>query len=309
MTVAATTDVRPSNRWWYAALAGLLAVSITLQVVRDRGWEPYYPDDPMMWIQSGPLVSRLALGFDAVVADVYWMRAVIYYGDQHRAEGRRSYALLYPLLALVTTLDPHFRVAYRLGAIFLSEGYPDGPGRPDLSIQLLERAIENDDGRWEYFQDIGFVHYWWLRDFKAAAQWFARGAERPNAPDWLRPLAATTLAYGGDRNSSRLLWRQLFDATDSPWLRQNAAHRLQQLDTMDAIDTLNQIAGRFTARKGRPPGDWRELIVAERLRGMPLDPSGKAFVLDPATGRVDLAHDSPLWPLPTAEGAAGSPPR
>lgn len=308
MTAAATPNVRPSNRWLFAAIAGLLAVSIALQVVRDRGWEPYHPEDPTMWIRSGPLVSRLALGFDALVADVYWIRAVLYFGARHRVEGRRSYALLYPLLDLVTTLDPHFRVAYRLGGIFLSDAYPDGPGRPDLAIKLLQRAIEKDADRWDYYHDIGFVYYWWLHDYKAAADWFARGAERPNAADWLKPLAATTLAVGGDRSSSRLLWRQLLESTDTGWLRANAQHRLQQLDTLDVIDALNQISDRFMGREKRPPRDWTELVVAERLRGVPLDSSGIPFVLDPATGRVDVAHESPMWPLPTEDRAGGSPP-
>ena len=32
-----------SNRWLYAAIALLLALSVSVQVVRDRGWAPYEP--------------------------------------------------------------------------------------------------------------------------------------------------------------------------------------------------------------------------------------------------------------------------
>ena len=99
----------------------------------------------------------------------------------------------------MTSLDPHFKVAYRFGAIFLAEPYPGGPGRPDHAIALLERGIERDDGRWEYMEDIGFVYYWWLTDFQQAAEWFKRAGEQPGAPTWLAPLAATTLAQGGNR--------------------------------------------------------------------------------------------------------------
>ena len=34
---------------------------------------------------------------------------------------------------MATGLDPYFNIAYRFGAIFLSESKPDGPGRPDLA--------------------------------------------------------------------------------------------------------------------------------------------------------------------------------
>ena len=302
------------------AAGTLLAAAGALQAIRERRFAPAVGAEAALYLTSGATVSRLTRGYNALAADLYWIRAIQHYGRNKVRVGRAvptgasatqatDYQLLYPLLDLTTTLDPHFNIAYRFGAVFLAEPPPGGPGQSDQAIALLAKGLQAQPDKWEYMQDIGFVHYWWLRDFKTAAQWFARAAERPNAAEWLRPLSATTLAYGGDRNSSRLLWRQRFEATDSPWLRENAAHRLQQLDTMDAIDTLNQIAGRFTARQGRPPSDWRELIVAERLRGIPLDPSGKAFVLDPATGRVDLAGDSPLRPLPTAEEAAGSPPR
>ena len=75
-----------------------------------------------------------------------------------------EYELLQPLLDLTTTLDPFFTVAYRFGAIFLSEVPPGGPGRPDQAIALLEKGIAAQPGKWQYFHDIAFVHYWQLRD-------------------------------------------------------------------------------------------------------------------------------------------------
>ena len=306
---AGAVGVRPSNRWLYAAIALLLAVTVALQVVRDRGWAPFVPKNPTLWLQSGPVAIRLALGFRNLVADAYWMRAVVYYGGKRRANAQapaatENFAQLYPLLDLVTSLDPNFRVAYRFGAIFLTEAYPSGPGRPDLAIALLQRGVAHDPARWEYMEDIGFVYYWWLKDYHQAAEWFQRAGERPGAPAWLAPLAATTLAQGGDRRSSRLLWMQLLQNTDVEWLRRNARIRLQQLDAMDAIDELNRRVERFIARERRPPRDWREFGIAEGLRGIPLDPAGTPYQLDGATGRVGLARQSALWPLPSEDAAA-----
>ena len=202
------------------------------------------------------------------------------------------------MLDLVTTLDPRFTVAYRFGAIFLTEAYPNGPGRPDQSIALLERGIEQDGGRWEYMHDIGFIYYWWLKDYAKAAEWFDRAGKAPGAPTWLAPMAATTLAVGGDRQSSRTLWRQLMESSDIDWIRSNAERRLLQLDAMDMIDQLNVIADRYEAREGHVAQSWQTLVAAERLRGVPLDPAGTPFVINPTTGRIGLAPDSPLAPLP-----------
>ncbi|MDP2053518.1 MAG: hypothetical protein Q8L75_07785 [Acidobacteriota bacterium] len=299
---------RPSSRLLVAAIVGLLAAATAVQVVRDRGWQSYQPVTPVLWFQSGPLLKRASLGFENLVADVYWMRAVIYYGSARLAEGeRRDYGLLDPLLNFVTTLDPRFKVAYRFGAIFLTEGYPRGPGRPDRAIALLQRGAEASPEAWEYMHDIGFVYYWWLRDYTEAGRWFDRAGRLPDAPRWLAPLAATTLAQGGDRESARMMWRQFRDSVDEGWFKRNAEMRLVQLDAMDVVDELNRAVQRFTAREGRPPRDWRELVVGERLRGIPLDPTGLPYALDPATGRADVSRESALWPLPAAP--ISGPPR
>ena len=291
--------MRPGNRWLAVTIALLFLVSIGIQAVRDRALHPFQPAGGTLWLQSGPAVKRMALGYDTVAADIYWMRAVVYYGGQRLVgESSRTYDLLYPFLDLATTLDPRFSVAYRFGALFLTEAYPNGPGRPDLSIALLERGISQDGGRWEYMHDIGFIYYWWLHDYAKAAEWFARGGEVPGAPTWLAPMAATTLAVGGDRQSSRTLWRQLKESSDIAWIRTNAEKRLAQLDAMDMLDQLNLMANRYAAREGHVAQSWQTLVAAERLRGVPLDPAGVPFVINPSTGLVELAFDSPLAPLP-----------
>ena len=151
LAVSSAPSQRPSGRGLAIAVAGLLVASIGVQVVRDRGWQPYVPATPVLWFQSGNFLKRVSLGFESLVADVYWIRAVVYYGSMRRvADRQRDYTLLDPLLTFVTTLDPKFRVAYRFGAIFLTEAYPDGPGRPDLAIALLQRGIAANPAAWEY---------------------------------------------------------------------------------------------------------------------------------------------------------------
>lgn len=289
---------RPSSLWHVAAVVLLLSVSVGVQVVRDRGWHPYQPATPVMWLQSGELVKRASLGFRNLVADIYWVRAVVYYGGQQKLDAtKRDFDLLAPLLNFVTTLDPQFRVAYRFGAIFLTEPPPAGPGRPDLAIALLERGMRANPTQWEYAHDIGFVHYWWLHDYNAAAQWFKKASELPGATNWLAPLAATTMAQGGDRQSSRLLWRQLGDS-DIEWIRKNAQQRLSQLDAMDMVEELRRAAERFTLREGRKPLQWDEFVAGEHLRGVPVDATGVPFSLHPETGVIDVDRHSSLWPLP-----------
>lgn len=290
-----------ASRWLGVGVAAMLTAAVGLQAARDRaGVAPARGTTPL-WLHAGPQARHLALGYGNLAADIYWMRTVVYFGSQRLATAGaiKTYELLYPMLDLVTALDPDFKAAYRFGAIFLTEAYPDGPGRPDQALALLQRGIERQPDSWEYMHDTAFVHYWWMNDNASAAAWFTRAAAVPGAPAWLQPLAATTLAEGGDRELSRQMWRQMRDTSELAWIRQSAELRLVQLDALDGIDGLTQIVARFKARTGREPKTWDRLVAARLLAGVPLDPSGTAFVLDPDTGAVTVASDSPLFPLPS----------
>ena len=102
----------------------------------------------------------------------------------------------------------------------------------------------------------------------------------PGAPTWLRPLAAVTLAEGGQRGASRALWQQL-----------------AQIDEAVA-ERLRDAAPRAARRDGHHGG----VAQFRRERGvappLPIDPSGTPFVIDPATGDIAVARESKLFPLP-----------
>ena len=215
----------------------LIAVAMLLQVFADRTFASPAAGAGRLYL-TPVAAERMALGFDALAADVYWIRALQHYGRNRLAarEGNASYDLLYPLLDMTTTLDPYFNIAYRFGAIFLSEPYPGGPGRADLAIALLRKGIEAQPSRWQYYHDAGFVHYWARRDARAAAAWFRRAASLPDAPNWLLPVAAAILTTE-DRAAARQLWLQILQS-DEPWLRQRAARGLQQLDELERMETL-----------------------------------------------------------------------
>ena len=291
---------------YLVAVAGLLGAAVTVQVWRDRGWQPYEPPTPVLWLQDPVSVRKLSLGFDSLLADIYWIRAVVYFGQQRLSErADKNYDLLYPYLNFVTTLDPRFTTAFRFGAIFLSEAPPGGPARPDLAIELLTRGAKQSPDRWEYLHDIAFVYHWTYRDFAQAAIWMQRASEVPNAPFWLKSSAAMMLEQGRDRESARSLWEQMRDSAEEEWLKRTAELRIAQLDALLVIDQLNEVVWQYEARASRFPKDWQELIAARVVRGIPRDPAGVPFELDQVNEDVRLSPESPLWPLPQGFGEAG----
>jgi hypothetical protein len=295
-----------------ALAAALLAGAVQVQAARERASPPNTTDEESLYVRSGVTLRRLSGAYTAVAADVYWIRAIQYYGGAKRGLTARQqgpepppliaampsdeFGLLYPLLDITTTLDPRFNIAYRFGAVFLAEAYPRGPGRPDLAVALLQKGLRVRPDKWEYLQDIGFVHYWYLHDYAAAAAWFRQASEVPGAPWWLRSLAATTLAQGGDRRSSRAMWESIRQSAEIDWLKQDADRRLLQLRALDDIDALQRAVDDFSRRGGPLPATWPALVQVRLLRGIPLDPTGTPY--DLSDGRVWLSKSSSLWPLP-----------
>ena len=207
------------------------------------------------------------------------------------------FELLQPLLDVTTTLDPHFLIAYRFGAVFLAVHPPEGPGRPDLAIALLQKGLAANPQRWQLAHDIAFTHYLYTGDYREAADWFGRAAAMPRAPSWIAPLAATTLAQGGNRQGARRMLQELRESQEH-YLRTAAERILMQIDALDRVDELQRLVEAYRDRQGRLPASWAELASTRALPGVPVDQFNVPFALDPVTGRVSLSQESPLLPLP-----------
>jgi len=276
-----------------------LSAAIALQVVRERAYPGVGSPVDEVYFTSGEGVGRLALSFKSVLADVYWIRAIQYFAAT-RLKGQPvpKVDLLYPLLDVTTSLDPAFNLAYRFGAIFLAEGHARGLSRPDQAVRLLDKGFAANPRKWQYLYDKAFVYYWSFHDAKTAAHWFGEAGKVPGSAEWLGSLSAYMLAQGGDRRSSRFLFEQILQSGEHEYMRETAAWRLGQLDTLDLIDQLNPLLARYAQTTGRRASTWTPLIDAGWLRAVPTDPSGVPLIIDAATGHATVSGTSKLFPLP-----------
>ena len=286
-------------------LTGLASVS--LQAARDRWYPEIASPVDELYFTNGTAVGRMALSYKSLLADIYWIRAVQYFGSTRieartRGTGERSagksYDLLYPLLDVTTSLDPSFNIAYRFGSIFLAEEYPMGPGRPEEAIKLLDKGFAANPHKWQYVYDKAFVYSWALHDSEQAAHWFNEAAKVPGSPEWMPGMAAFMLEQGGDRRNARLMWQQIHDSAEHEYVRDNAAFHLAQLDAADAASELTALVHRYEADTGSRLTSFDPLVARGILPGAPTDADGAPFVINSATGRVDLDKRSRYYPLP-----------
>jgi hypothetical protein len=251
--------------------------------------------EEVLYLWSGEHVKRLVPGFESLAADIYWLRTVQYFGGRRRFVGDKRFELLRPLIDITTALDPRLEIAYRYGAIFLSEPPPAGAGRPREGVLVLEKGTRALPNAWRLRQDLGFFHYLFLGDAPTAARILLEAAQIPGAAFWLRTLAADLVTRGGDRAASRRMWSQMLEQAEEGIIRDNARVRLQVLDSLDLRDALVRSVLEFERLYARRPGRLEELVAAGLWRGPLVDVAGFRFGYDAGTGRVFIQEASPMW--------------
>jgi len=269
--------------------ATLLVVCLTASVLLLRQLDRVRSGATLrefLYISSPQLVKRLSLGYEGLLADIYWTRAVQYYGGLHHTGGG-NYELLWPLLNITTQLDPHIFPAYEYGATFLSAQPPNGAGIPEKAIELVEYGIQHNPDNWRLYYDLGYIHYD-RKDYAKAADAWERGSRVPNAHPFLKILAARAAQHGGEPETARILWSSVYDTTHDENIRSNALWHLKALQADQDATELEKGVQFYRQRTGSYPQSFRDLVRAGILRAVPVDPAGNEYQLD-SQGNVFIA--------------------
>jgi len=244
--------------------------------------------EEILYISSPKVLKRLSLGYDGLLADVYWTRAVQYFGNKHHSNAE-NYKLLAPLLEITTYLDPHLVVAYEFGANFLASPLPDGAGEPERAVQLVENGIRANPNEWKLYYNLGFIYYMEMSDYAKAADAFARGSERPGAHPFLKILAASMAQHAGELETARMLWITTLESTQDKQIKYNALAHLRALKIEEDVTNLEKLVAAYEKKTGHLPSSLNDFVAAGILPGIPADPSGRPYKLVP-DGTIVVRH-------------------
>jgi tetratricopeptide (TPR) repeat protein len=287
-----TAPARNSLAWRSIVIVPILLVGIVMLQVRiDAQQKKLTKQNEELLIQSGPLLKKLSLGYNSLLADVYWTRAVQYYGAKLPTSDR-DFSLLAPLLDVATTLDPNLIVAYHFGAFFLSEKQ-GGAGRPDLAVELVKKGVAANPDNWQVASDLGFLYYLRLKDYEKASAAYLQTSKIPGAPRLFRLLAARVASKGGAFETARMIWAETYDSTQDPKVKQYALDQLKALKVEQDETQLNQLAQAYRDRFGSYPSSMMDLISTGMIAGAPVDPEGFPYVFGP-DGKAQLNPKSPI---------------
>src|SRR5580700_883704 len=281
-----------SLRFALVAIPLMFLAIVLLQTRIDAATRTIAQEKEELLLRSGPLLKKLSLGYDSLLADIYWTRVVQYYGVRAHKPGA-TYEQLWPLLDITTTLDPNLMIAYRFGAVFLSEQPPGGPGRADLAVQLVKRGIAENPDEWRLYEDLGFLYSIHLKDYKKAAEAYLEGSKNPHAQIWMKVMAARVAETGNDLETSRLIWTGVYSSTNDEQVRRTALQHIHSLDAMLGLKRLNESSEDYWRKFGRFPTAMQELRDAGLVGGTLQDPAGYPYVMGPS-GVPQLDPKSPI---------------
>ncbi len=276
------------NVTWTASVLLLLCLAGSVSLVRqvDKA-RPQATLEEVLYISSPKILKRMSLGYDGLLADIYWTRAVQYFGRGVALKSGR-FDLLAPLLEITTTLDPRLLVAYEYGGNFLSPPPPLGANMPEKAIQLIRFGIQNNPKEWKLYYQLGFVYYD-LKDYARAREAFDAGSTLPNAHPFLKVLAAQMAQNGGDIRTARLLWLTSYETIPSKEIRENALGHLRALDVDEMVTYIENAVSTYGRKTGNLPPSMSALVRAGYLPGIPIDPDGNPYKLT-SDGRVLISE-------------------
>lgn len=274
-------------------IAGLLAIA-PLQRHIDGILGEFKEQEAVLLSWSGPTMKKLVAGFEGPVADLFWLRTVQYYGGQRVFAAGKKFDLVAPLVDVTVTLDPRMEVAYRLGAIFLSESPPAGAGRPEEGAKLMRRGIAANPDNWRLAYEAGVFEADFLGDYAAASKTLLRASTIPGSGPWLKSVAAVLLQKGGDRATSRAVWREIYVNSREEFMKRSAERRLKNLDSLDRRDRVVEALAAYKNAFREYPPTLQDLKRAG-FKVEILDLADVPFVYDSKSGSVSLSKTSPVY--------------
>lgn len=264
--------------------AAIFGVGNYLEKARPELPEGYEDQDLAL---QGSRLKGYALGFEGLIADFYWMKSLQYVGEKIIKNPNAKVTidnlnalnprLLYPYLDNATTLDPQFVAAYSYGSLVLPAI------SKEQAIKLSEKGIANNPNESILYHYLGYI-YWKSKDYEKAAEIYEKGANVPDAPPFMRLMAANMKADGGSRSTARAIYTQMYSEADDEQMKTAAKQRLMLNDAADELAAIRPVLKSFQQKNGRCAQNWSELLPL--LRNVKL-PDNLEFRLDNANNVVD----------------------
>lgn len=190
--------------------------------------------------------KRFSLGFNDIMADLYWLRVIqnidycenANYGRKSSNPGlgmdeilsanlrnsRCHKGWVYQMLNLVTDLAPKFRKVYRVGGELLSVAVDDREG----ARLIFDKGIKQFPAYWELLYSASYHYLFEYQNPEKAADLLIQAAEN-GGPFWFRQMAGTLYTKAGRFVMAEVTLRSYVENYEGKRGVEQAKKRLEEL--------------------------------------------------------------------------------
>jgi len=268
-----------------AALAGVRSLRSRAmnQFLATQTYEDIYYLPPPDWLEV------MSLGYRRALADLIWLRALVYFGDEFMNEGEVKHVHNYGESML--KLDPDFRRVYSwvgVAGVYTPKGSP--PEFIEQAVDVLRRGVQRFPNDGDLAWDAGATIMYELlphlpKDDPSRARLEAEGNEHMMAaarlgagPDWLVITNATSLRKLGENDRELRHLEEMYALVRDTKVKAEIEVRLSQLRDEAYAEAFRRANEEFEER---------------RLAEFPYMPSALYFfVADPIESSVGVGDPS-----------------
>ncbi|MBW2542851.1 MAG: hypothetical protein JRF15_12230 [Deltaproteobacteria bacterium] len=237
-------------------------------------------------VPSADYVKLWSLGFDAAVADYFWLRAIGVVGAEQGAVEEQG-EVLADLIDLVTTVDPWVSHPYRFAAVWLTRDR----GMVERGNRLLERAISYHPLDWRNRYHLGFNHFYYLDEQLRAADLLEGAIGLEGAPDYLAPLVARLRSREGGLQVAAAFLVQMIESAEDEYKKAEYLKALDEIQIEERARFLDEARVEYWRRNGRDIEQVTDLLagpnpVLQRLPRAQMHLDGFEWILDPETNQI-----------------------
>lgn len=214
-----------SRTFFFAiAIASIIFLANMIQPVLEGKAE-----SDVAYLPSSDFMKIASLGYRELAADLYWFKAVQYYGGYRLS--KNDIHFFNHLAEMITDLDPNFIGAYKLSAIVITEDLGNFAAAKNLMTKGLKH---NPDDYWLTFE-MGFLHFLGGRDYREAEKYFRVAGTIPNSDgNRAARFAADAAKKGGNIDASIALWKEMAASSDNRYIRELAERYIAKLEAQKA---------------------------------------------------------------------------
>ncbi|HJZ84217.1 MAG TPA: hypothetical protein VKN99_03560 [Polyangia bacterium] len=206
------------------------------------------PEADLLVLPRPEVLRVTALGHTELVADLVWVRAVVYAGGEIAHRGDLRWLDRY--LDTIVELDPTFRRPYKwAGVVTMYNGKIITNQMVRQSSHYLELATQRFPRDWEFPFMLGcnYLNELQSTDPKQKAEWrriagdyIQRAAVIGGGPPWLPILAATIYTREGETDLAIRHLEEVYASSEDPRVRAEVKAKLAQLHQQVDTERLEQ---------------------------------------------------------------------